>query len=368
MRILCVIDSLGSGGAQRQLTNLACGLQGSGHQVEVLVYRSQGSYYRPQVEAAGIPIHVVDKGAGFSWKVPRAIAALLRAEPIDAVISYLDSSNIYAALGVLLSRRSVHLIVSERTSYLAENNTIAAFIRRVLYARATWVVANSYSQAAYVRRYPWLRRRVVVILNGYPLSSTVTSDLGRLGRDIRILVLGRVGAPEKNGCRILQALLLFQQRHGYVPTVSWAGRQEPSPRGLAIRAELDRFLLEHPEIQARWHWLGEREDVEQLLISHDALLHVSLFEGLPNAICEAFWAARPVVASSVCDHPRLVPDGIRGFLCDPRLPESICHALERLVALSPGERGVAGRNARTYAEQHLSIARLVTQYEQLLRQ
>ena len=35
MRILCVIDSLGSGGAQRQMVNLAVGFKSKGHQVVV---------------------------------------------------------------------------------------------------------------------------------------------------------------------------------------------------------------------------------------------------------------------------------------------------------------------------------------------
>jgi glycosyltransferase involved in cell wall biosynthesis len=368
MRILCVIDSLGSGGAQRQLTNLACGLRANGHQVELLVYRSQGTFHRSQIEAAGIPIHTVSKGAGFSWKVPRAIAALLHDKPFDAVVSYLDSSNVYAALGVLLSRRAVRLIVSERTSYLAGEGRISAFIRRVLYIRATWVVANSHSQADHLRTYSWLRGRVTAILNGYNLWPLTNRGTGPTGRALRLLVLGRVGAPEKNGLRLLQALQLFRERHGYVPAVAWAGRQEPSPRALAIRSDMDRFLGDHPEIHGHWEWLGERRDVEQLLAAHDALVHVSLFEGLPNAICEAFVAGRPVVASAVCDHPRLVEEGARGFLCDPHSPESICHALERLAALSPAERDAVGRNARMFAEQHLALSRMVARYEALLSQ
>jgi hypothetical protein len=38
MRLLLVIDSLGSGGAQRQLTTLAIELARRGHRVDVFVY------------------------------------------------------------------------------------------------------------------------------------------------------------------------------------------------------------------------------------------------------------------------------------------------------------------------------------------
>jgi len=38
MIILCVIDTLGSGGAQRQLVNIAIGFKERGHTVSFLVY------------------------------------------------------------------------------------------------------------------------------------------------------------------------------------------------------------------------------------------------------------------------------------------------------------------------------------------
>ena len=38
MKILCLIDDLGSGGAQRQLVNLSKGFVSRGHEVSFLVY------------------------------------------------------------------------------------------------------------------------------------------------------------------------------------------------------------------------------------------------------------------------------------------------------------------------------------------
>lgn len=43
-RILCFIDSLGAGGAQRQLVNLAIGLKKRGYIVHFLVYHVDNFY------------------------------------------------------------------------------------------------------------------------------------------------------------------------------------------------------------------------------------------------------------------------------------------------------------------------------------
>lgn len=45
-RILCFIDSLGAGGAQRQLVNLAIGLKKRGYIVHFLVYHVDNFIYQ----------------------------------------------------------------------------------------------------------------------------------------------------------------------------------------------------------------------------------------------------------------------------------------------------------------------------------
>ena len=46
MRILCVIDSLGSGGAQRQMVSLAQGMVARSHEVEFFVYHPELDHFK----------------------------------------------------------------------------------------------------------------------------------------------------------------------------------------------------------------------------------------------------------------------------------------------------------------------------------
>ena len=365
MRILCVIDSLGSGGAQRQMVNLACGLKAKGHDVELLVYHPQLRFFRDHVDGAGIRVHEVSKSRGFSLKVPIAIARVLRGQRFDAMISFLGPSNTYAILGTLLSGRRVRLVVSERASSAADVWRIEALVRRLSYAFADHVVANSYTHSHYLRRFGWLRAKVSTVYNGYALGFAPAHKATVQRTSIRCLVVGRVNRG-KNSLALAEALVRFHSRNGYVPELAWAGRQEQDGDSLTIRERIEDFLLRHPVIGAAWQWLGERPDVPQLIAGCDVVVHPSLHEGLPNVICEAFIAGRPVIASAVCDHPLLVEDGVRGLLCDPLSPQSICEALERFVALSEDQRKSMGQAARRYAEQHLSVDRMVGDYEKLL--
>lgn len=365
MKILCVIDSLGSGGAQRQMVNLACGLKAKGHDVELFIYHPQLDFFRSIINDAGIPIHEVNEISGFSWKVVRAIAKLLQKRKYDALISFLSSPNIYAILGRFFSRCNPKVVVSERSSREADVSKLKSTLNRFLYAKAQFIVVNSQNHAKYLRRFFWINRKIKIIYNGYVIHPIPQTKTKKLPKRMTFLIVGRISIV-KNGYRLLQSLLLFKERNGYLPSLLWAGRQEQDLHSLNMRTKMDKVIASNSELQTMWHWLGERSDTSKLFANCDALVHLSLYEGLPNVVCEAFIAGRPVIASKVCDHPILVEEGVRGLLCDPLSPESICEAIERFAALSPEEWEVMGRNARRYAEKHLTLERMVNEYEALL--
>ena len=94
-------------------------------------------------------------------------------------------------------------------------------------------------------------------------------------------------------------------------------------QGGFIAEQVDELIESLPKCGKNWRWLGEESDIPGLLREHHALIHPSLYEGLPNVVCEALAAGMPVLVSNVCDHPLLVADGERGFLFDPADPGSI---------------------------------------------
>ncbi len=364
MKILCVIDHFGTGGAQRQMVNLARGLKDKGHAVEMFIYFLEFDFFRQQIEEAGIPVHEVRKGCGFSFRVLSQLVRLLRANRYEGVISFLGSPNAYAILAGLMAP-ATKIVVSERSSYLSDKvSNSRTFVKNALYVAADCIVANSHDHAASLLRHSWLRKKVFTIYNGYSLEPSLSywNDCKPLPS---LLVIGRIG-PEKNALRLIEALKCFGQKHGYLPTVSWAGKEDQSPTGSIYCQKLHAALDGCSSIKDKWQWLGECNNIPELLQRHSALMHPSLYEGLPNAVCEALIAGRPVLASNVCDHPLLVEDGVRGFLFDPLDPQSIADAMARLFALTDEEERKMSVNARRYAEDALRLDRMVSAYESLL--
>jgi glycosyltransferase involved in cell wall biosynthesis len=183
------------------------------------------------------------------------------------------------------------------------------------------------------------------------------------GEGDAILAVGSVHAG-KNFKGLVEGMHEYKLIYDDPPTVRWAGREPDTDRDKAVLKEANDALL-HYGLEDRWEWLGVRADVPDLLARHDAFIHPSLFEGLPNAVCEALAAGRPVLASNVCDHPWLVADGQRGFLFDPLDPKGIAHAIRRFVLLTSDQRREMGKRARSFAEQALAVEVFVDNYEQL---
>lgn len=367
MKVLLVIDHFGSGGAQRQIVELACGLKRRGHAVEMFVYFPEHDFFRARLELERIPVHECPKRARGSAGVIIGLTRVMRRGRFDVAASFLNTANLYAELARLAAPR-VRLIVSERSSFHDDRSAVRALLRRLLHLLADRVVANSEAQTQWLRRRRWLRRRVACICNGVDLErfrpEAPPETQTRSGQGLRLLGVGRIG-PEKNLHNLIQALARFGKRFGYVPEVAWAGQRDTSRAGQRYCEQLDTLLASLPAVQRRWQWLGLQSDTAELLRGCDALIHPSLYEGMPNAVCEALAAGRPVLASAVCDHPLLVADGRRGFLFDPHSPDSIVTAIANLAELGADARRALGRNAREYAEAALGIERMVDRYQAL---
>ena len=365
MQLLFVIDYLGSGGAQRQMVNLALELLRRGHTIELFVYYRQHDHFGGLLKEAGILVHSRPKRGRFSLAPMLGLRKLVKERHYDAMLAFLPTPSLYAEMAHIRIR-GMPLVVSERFMYTSESLPLATWILQQAHRLADHVTVNSHHQRERMERmFPWMRGRLTTIYNGVDLARfTPRGDAnGHSGR-LRLLVLSSV-VPKKNVVGLVRALARCRELYGDTCTVGWAGRVTSDAVSQQEFAAADRLLCELG-LRAQWEWLGERQDIPELLRSHDALIHPSFYEGLPNAICEALACGRPVLASAVCDHPRLVQEEVTGFLFDPAKTDDIAHAIHKCRLLSTEERVRMGQKARQYAESELSLDHCGCRYETLL--
>jgi glycosyltransferase involved in cell wall biosynthesis len=367
MKILIVIDSLGSGGAQKLKGNLAKSLSDLGHVVELFIYNPKGDFFTSEFQSYGIKIHAVEKKKeGFSLYIVKQLRSIILEHNYDGVISSMHAPSIYAALAMIGRSVKGRLIVCEESS----SNAPVPILKKLLFYLASLsaysVVANSFNEARLLKRRPGLSKKTHAILNGFEIPAPSKDQTVTQNKNLKLLVVGRIAYP-KNGVNLLKALSLFYDRNGWIPRVEWAGRRDGSfDKSIEMQKEMDKYLLKNTKLSSKLAWLGEVKDIVSLYRKSDALLLVSIYEGLPMVICEAMIEGCFVIASNVCDHPFIIGDEERGFLCDPLSPESICNSIERLSVMSFSEKSNMIKNAREFAELNFDQGSMSSAYESLL--
>ena len=361
MRILCFIDCLGSGGAQRQLVTMASGFQQRGHEVRFLTYHPRG-HFLPELEAAKISCICIPK-AGYlrrMWGVRR----VLRQGWQDVVLAFIEAPSLYAELAGLPSRKW-GLVVGERNAHPDTGRGWRSWLRWP-HRFADAVVANSHTSRLMLERaWPALRPKLCTIYNAVDLNRFRPPHSTGLGDSsnspLRVVVVASYQRL-KNMMGLAQALQLLRQSGGRSVVVDWYGAippdQKPLREGNAFvrRHRLESVLRFHPpirEVEAEY----ERADFVGLF---------SEYEGLPNGVCEGMACGRPIVMSDVSDARQLVEDGKNGFLCDPHSPVSIAEALRRMASLTTGERLQMGLESRRRAEQLFDADIIMGRYERIL--
>lgn len=129
--------------------------------------------------------------------------------------------------------------------------------------------------------------------------------------------------------------------------------------------ELHRLVREL-RIEDAVEFLGERDDVSQIMARADAILVPSIEEPFGRTVAEAMAVGTPVVATTVGGPAELIKDGVTGLLAPPGEPVAWSSAIQRIVehpewAREMGRR--AGDTARERFATERHVAAMMEVYE-----
>lgn len=354
--ILCLIDSLGPGGAQRQLVGLASFLKEKGYDVTVAFYYDD-PFYVNLLQTNGVPYVFLKKAQNTTFRIWHVARYIRKTNP-DVVISYLETPSICACIAKLFNRR-FKLIVSERntTQHTGRNEKI----RFNLFRLADYVVPNAYSQETYMRlHFPKLANKIVTIPNFVDLDHFVPPQ-ERHRREIpEVMVAASIWAS-KNTLGFVDAVAALKAK-GFRFHISWYGLNTKHVDYInQCESKIERLgVSDCIELKEK------TTNIRECYQDADYFCLPSFYEGTPNVICEAMACGLPVACSDVCDNGRYVTDGNNGFLFDPKDTESITCALEKLIMLNEVDYADFCRSSREKAEQTLSKEHFIVSYIKLI--
>ncbi|MFZ6020885.1 MAG: glycosyltransferase, partial [Chloroflexota bacterium] len=243
-KFLFVIDNLSTGGAQRQMVNLAVGLKKRGYQIELFCYAAGDLLAQPLYDHE-IPIHWQIKQSRYSPDVVFQLVNLIRKVRYDLLLAFQTTPNFYIIVSAMLSGRwKTPIIVSERICDYPGWVSRQEILIRNLYRRSTFVVTNSHNQRFQLaKQYPFLNNRLRTIYNGYDLQFFHPPQIEPENNPPRILVIASV-SYFKNGICLVRALKRLRDEYGLFVHVDWVGQREVTGHRLDALREMEREIQE----------------------------------------------------------------------------------------------------------------------------
>lgn len=354
-RILCVISSLGSGGAERQLVGLAIMLKNKGYQVKVSWYGSDDFYEQQLID------NQVERGKFQASNVLSTIIGLRREildYKADLVIAFLKRPSMYACVLKALGM-NFKLVVSERNITVGELS-FSQKIKFQLYKYSDRIVPNSYTQGNYIlNKYPTYKDKICIINNFANLDFFKPLASKKVNIPLSVLVAARV-TEQKNVKSFLKAISIAKSNGANI-RVSWFG--DPFPE---TYLEDCYSLLDKLQLNAIISFYPATKDILHEYQKADVFCLPSLYEGFPNVIGEAMACGLPVICSNVSDNPMLVKENVNGFLFDPTDVESMSTALMKVSKLSHDIIEQMGKKSREMAMNMLTEEAFINKYMELI--
>lgn len=355
MKILLFIDSLGAGGAQRQLVGLATMLKELDYEVKVITYHNEPFFQSILIEN-NVSFEYVEKANNKFYRIYYIRKAILNYAP-DVIISYLEMPSIITCLCKIWGLKS-KIIVSERNT--TQKITFKDKIRFFLYRWADSIVPNSFSQEKFItKNFPNLTNKIKTIHNFVDLD--FFSPIQKIRNDIPIIMIAASIWSPKNTLGFIEAAYLLK-KNGNKFYIKWFGKTDVHLS--YIKLCVDR--IKELDLTDCIVLLDKTKDIKNQYLDADYFCLPSFYEGTPNAICEAISCGKPINCSDVCDNSIYVQEGVNGYLFDPKSPENIADKLEKALKTSDSLYNEFCKNSRKIAEEKLSKNVFVLMYNELI--
>ena len=359
-KIICVIPSLGHGGAQKVIVDIANFIGSHEHDINVQIYTLSGpnfqTVWNPE---ASVAVHQL----GFNkhplprlWQVPLTLFRLrkyLIAESPSVILSFQDIAN-FAVL-ISLIGKNFPIVVSERLDPKTYHyRQLRRGFRKFLYPRAVKIVCQTRSIASQMPC--GLRNNVVVIPNACPTVKGKANTGVSPDEMYRAIAVSRL-EKKKGLSELIDAFARIAYRFPrWRINIYGKGREESALKEKIREYELDDNIF----------LMGTTTNIVAELHQSHLFLFPSKAEGFPNALAEAIACGLPCVANDHVSGVReLVKNGTNGILTSgPGTIKEFSMAMEHLMS-NAQLRADMGEQSITIA-QNFSKERILKQWSDLL--
>ncbi len=359
-KITFFICSMGSGGAEHQISVLTSMLLRKGYDIELVTFGGYEDHYPIDSRIKRIKIA---RNSNRLFKF-FAIFIFFIVHSTDCIISFGQRENMLA-LFPLLFRPKVKVIAGERNFTVAAQSKVEKILFKFLYKRADFIVPNSYSQGDYIKSMqPNLSKKVFTITNFTDINQYTYSNPPCQNKIVQVGVFCRYH-KQKNYERFAKVLQMLNESNLKIH-IQWFGNIQNSLG--QYNQDYIRFksLIEQYNIGNLIQLNDHIKNVKDMMPLFDAICVPSLHEGWSNTISEGICCGRPMLVSDVSDNGRMVKNKENGFLFNPLDEQSMYDAFVEFLRTDYEDKINMGKKSRERACALFDADRFVNSYVKLI--
>lgn len=303
MRILHVITTLDTGGAERLMVDLLPILKTKGDEVDLLLFNGFKTPFREELEKKGVRIHELSNfefdGEGSGVYNPLHIFRLVKyIKAYDIIHTHNTACQLFVPIVKCLTHSKVKLATTEHNT--TNRRRSIWWIRPIdkwLYSQYDRIICIGDKSRENLEQYLGNKRsRICVISNGVDIGRFLKpiKDVSRQDNFVVTMVAGF--RDQKDQDTLLRAFT-------HLP-----GSYRLQLVGSGVREDALRALTRELRLDDRVAFMGMRSDVPEILEQSDVVVLSSHWEGLSLSSVEGMASGRPFVASDV--------DGLREIVAE----------------------------------------------------
>ena len=352
MKIIYLLASLGSGGAERVVSLLANRMCEDGHNIQIVCLKYNDVYYtlHDKIKVVAATEHASNRIMELFW-----LRKYIQKEKPDVVIPFTEGVYCFTILALLGTR--IPIIASERLDPAAMSLP-RKFLKRLLLPYADWLVVQTESIKAYFPKS--IQKKTSVIYN--PVNDEVfenprmdsrvqsskrkrADSYDHSGHDfchnsskqtsLTDLVAPKIQSSKQN--RIISVARLAPQKNQKMMIEAFAKVADEFPDWQLVifgegplRSSLE-LLVKSLQLDGRVLLPGRTEHVVEELRKSKIFCLSSDYEGMSNSMIEAICVGLPIVTTNVSGVKELVDDNINGFVVECGNVDRMCSALSSLM-------------------------------------
>jgi len=293
MRILHVITTLDTGGAERLMVDLLPLLNKKGDKVELLLFNGVMTPFRHEIEKRGVIVHEL---ANIDSDIKRTEVYnplnILRLRRFiggyDIIHTHNTACQLYVPIARLLSRSHVKLITTEHnTTNRRRSIKLLHPLDKWMYRQYARVICIGDSTRDNLEAYLGEECRTQVIYNGVDTSRFVRPIKDVSAQEEFVITMIAGYRPQKDHKTLIKSLIHLPSN--YRLQLVGDGECEPQLRELCKDLGLEDRVI----------FMGVRMDVPDVMEMSDIIVLSSHWEGLSLSSIEGMASGRPFVASDV---------------------------------------------------------------------